>query len=254
MRIVDDYLRLLQSLLPRGKLWTRFLNARLTEYLRAQAGELTRIDNRAQQLLIERSTLTTTELISDHEFELGLPDECTSATPLTLTERRKAANAKLISVIGQQDPNYFVQIAKAYGFDSFVTEYTPAWCGVAACGDPCGPQVNLFYWKLTLFTSEVPIIAVCGEAVCGDAIQKISELINTVFCFANKYKPAHTILLIGLEGAGFDAGFDVGFDSTPSQSVDYLSGGFDQGFSLGYNVNLGGAFSNGFDIGFNKPA
>ena len=252
-RSVDDYLRLLQSLLPRGKLWTRALGSKLTEYLHAEADELTRLDNRAQQLLIERNTLTTNELINDHEAELGLPDECTRDASLTLSERRLAANAKLIAT-GQQDKNYFIEIANRYGYEAFITEYTPFWCGIGACGDPIGPAANIFYWKLTLFTSEVPILFLCGEGACGDPLQKVSDLINVVFCFANKFKPAHTILQIGLEGAGFSTGFDTGFDALPAQSVDYLTGGFTQGFSLGFNVNLGGAFANGFDIGFEKPA
>ena len=76
-RTSNDYLRLLQSLLPRGKVWSRAINARLTEYLYAEAEELTRIDNRSQVLLKEINTLTTNELIGDHETDLGLPDECT---------------------------------------------------------------------------------------------------------------------------------------------------------------------------------
>ena len=248
-----DYLRLLQSLLPRGKVWTRALNARLTEYLYAEADELARIDDRAQVLLRERNTLYTTELIEDHENELGLPDECTRDYDLVLTERRKAVNAKLTAT-GGQHKQYYIDIAAAYGYTASITEYSPLWCGIGACGDGIGPIENIFYWKLTIFTGETAIIFVCGEGVCGDALQKVSDLINTVFCFVNKYKPAHTVLQIGLEGNAFSEGFDTGFDALPAISVDYLSGGFAQGFSLGFNVNLGGAFAAGFNIGFQKPA
>ena len=248
-----DYLRLLQSLLPSGKVWARALNARLTEYLYAEADEFARLDNRAQQLLTERNTLTTNELILDHEADLELPDECTRDLNLSLLERRTAANTKLTAT-GQQDKSYFIRIAALYGYVATITEYTPAWCGVAACGDPCGEQNNLFYWKLTVFTEEIPIVAVCGEARCGDPLVKISVLLETVFCFAQKYKPAHTILLTAVAGPGFSTGFDTGFDSLPSQSADYLNGGFTQGFSLGFNVNLGGPFSDGFTSGFEKPA
>ena len=252
-REVNDYLRLLQSLLPRGKVWSRALASRLTEFLHAEAEELTRIDNRAQVLLRERNTLNTSELIKDHEIELGLPDKCTRDLTLTLTERRVAANTKLTAT-GEQDKSYFIGIANTYGFDAAITEYTPAWAGLAKCGDACGPQTNLFIWTLTVFTSEKAILAICGEAVCGDPIRGISNLLETVFCFAQKLKPAHTILLTAIAGPGFDTGFDTGFASLPSQSVSYLTGGFTQGFSLGFNVNLGGAFDNGFAIGFEKPA
>lgn len=252
-RLSEDYLKLLQSLLPRGKIWSRAIGSRLREYLYAEADELARIDNRAQALLTERSTLTTNELIVDHELDLGLPDECTRDYSLTLSERRIDANVKLTQT-GEQSPNYFIEIANKYGYEAEITEYTPAWCGIATCGDPCGSQYNLYYWKLTIFTTEIPIIAVCGVAKCGDPLQKISDLINTIFCFARKYKPAHTMLLVALEGNGFDEGFDQGFDAKPAQSVDYLTGGFTQGFSFGFNVNLGGPFSDGFTSGFEKPA
>ena len=252
-RSSKDYLRLLQSLLPRGKVWSRAIAARLTEYLYAEADELARIDDRAQVLLRERNTLYTTELIEDHENELGLPDECTRDYTLSLNERRLSANSKLTATGGQSKP-YFIAIAAKYGYTATITENTPAWCGIVACGDPIGPLANIFYWTLTIFTDETPIIARCGEAACGDVLQKVSDLINTVFCFANKYKPAHTILQIALQGNGFNEGFSQGFDALPAQSVDYLSGGFTQGFSLGFNVNLGGAFADGFSIGFEKPA
>ena len=93
-----------------------------------------------------------------------------------------------------------------------------------------------------------------GLAVAGDPLQKVTDLLETIFCFANKYKPAHTVLITEISGPGFATGFDLGFDSLPSQSIDYLSGGFTQGFSLGFNVNLGGPFDNGFTVGFEKPA
>lgn len=235
-RSVNDYLRLLQSLLPRGKVWARALNARLTEYLYAEADELARLDDRAQQLLIERNILYTNELILDHEADLELPDECTRDLNLSLLERRIAANIKLIDT-GDQNKEYFIEIAALYGYVATITEYTPAWCGIAACGDPCGDQFNLFYWKLTVFTEENPIIAVCGVTVCGDPLIKISVLLETVFCFAQKYKPAHTILLTAVAGPGFSTGFDTGFDSLPSSSV-LLNGGFDLGFSFGFPINV----------------
>lgn len=252
-RLSLDYLKLLQSLLPRGKFWSRALASRLTEYLYAEAEELARLDNRAQVLLQERSTLTANELIEDHENDLGLPDECTRNYTLSLEERRKAANAKLTAT-GGQHKQYYIDIAAKYGYTATITEHSPFWCGIHACGDPIGPIANIFYWTLTILTDETPILFRCGVGACGDSLARVSELINTVFCFANKYKPAHTVLQIALEGASFSAGFSAGFDAVPASSMDYLTGGFTQGFSFGFNVNLGGPFSDGFSAGFEKPA
>jgi len=248
-----DYLRLLQSLLPRGGLWSRDPSARLTEYLYAEADELARVDNRSQDLITERNTLNTNELINDHELDLGLPDECTRDISLTLSERRSAANAKLTST-GGQSKDYFIALAATYGYVATVEEYSPFWCGISTCGDPIGPLANIFHWKLTITTDETPVPFLCGVGACGDSLFKVSELLNAVFCYANKYKPAHTVLLIAIAGPGFSSGFDSGFDSLTSGTESQLNGGFDQGFSLGYDVSLGGAFADGFDVGFNKPA
>ena len=247
-----DYLRLLQSLLPKGKAWTRALASKLTEYLYAEAEELARIDNRVQDLIKERNTLYANELIAEHELDLGLPDECTRDLTLALTERRAAANAKLITT-GGQSKEYFISIANKYGYEAEIEEYTPFWCGIDACGDPVGPVANIYYWKFTIYTDETPIPFICGVSVCGDSLNGVSELLNAVFCYAEKYKPAHTKLIIATAGPGFSNGFDSGFDSFASGSMTYLTGGFDQGFSYGFDVNLGGAFSSGFDLGFNKP-
>lgn len=252
-RASTDYRALLQSLLPKGRLWSRLLTTNLNEYLYAEADELARVDNRAQALLKERNTLTANELIGDHELELGLPDECTREYNLILSERRKAANVKLTST-GQQDPNYFVEIANKYGYDAIVTEYTPFWVGMGGAGEPVGDQETIFYWKLTVYTKESLIVFRIGEGVAGDPLQKVSDLLNTIFCFVNKYKPAHTILLTELAGPGFDEGFDEGFDSLPSTTVDYLTGGFSQGFSFGFRINFGGPFdADAFTSGFEKP-
>lgn len=246
-----DYLRQLQSLLPFGKVWPRETTARLTEFLYAEADELARVEDRSGVLVTEKSTKTTIELLTDHEAELGLPDECTIDADLTKVERRVAANAKL-TAIGQQNKEYFIDIAAAYGYVATITEYTPFWCGVGGAGDPIGDQDSLFNWKLSIFTSENPLPFLCGLGGAGDSLNKVSDLPTTIFCFADKYKPAHTRLIRELTGDGFDKGFDTGFDSLPSDLE--LTGAFGRGFSSGFEVRLGGAFNRGFSTGFDKPA
>jgi len=231
-RSATDYLRLLQSLLPWGKLWPRDPSATLTQFLAAEAEELARIDNRSNDLLIERNTLTTTELITDHEVELGLPDECTRDYNLTLIERRLAVNTKLTAV-GQQNKEYFIGIASSYGFTASIIEYTPFWCDLGVSGDPCGDQTNLFYWRLKVLSSDEIIYFLSGTGVSGDTLEKISDLLNTVFCFANKYKPGHSFLISEVVGAGFDSGFDFGFESLPDQDP---VGGFTRGFATGFDI------------------
>lgn len=252
-RQVKDYLKLLQSLLPPGKVWSRSFSSVIGEFLYGEANELARIDNRAQDILIERNTKTTNELLTDHELEWGLPDECTRDLSLTLEERRLAVYNKKVS-LGGQNKEYFIQIAANLGYIATITEYTPFWCGLGVSGSPCGPQENIFYWTLTIYSNEDPIIFKSGTGASGDPLQKISSLLEAPFCLAEKWKPAHTILLTALAGPGFSSGFDSGFDSLSNESDAYLTGGFSQGFDLGFDVAFGGGYDQGFDVGFEKSA
>lgn len=252
-RSATDYLRMLQSLLPWGKAWARDPDAILTGFLTGEAQELARIDDRSQELLEERNTITTDELLNEHEIELGLPDECSQVYTLSADERRKTARAKLVST-GQQNKEYFIEIAERYGFEASITEYTPAWSGIACAGDPCGDQTNIFYWTLVLTLTDEIIYFRCGVGACGDPLQRVTDLMHVVYCFADKYKPAHTYMIQGADGYAFSTAFSDAFDSFPSDYVDYLTGAFGQGFSLAFDVNHGGAFNvDAFSIAFNKP-
>ena len=120
MKSAAEYRELLKSLLPKGSAWTRSTSSFLHEVMYGLAGEFSRIDGRSEDLLVERSTLTTSELISDHETDLGIPDDC-SILAETLDERRQYANAKLIAY-GRQNPAYFIELAAALGYSCTITE------------------------------------------------------------------------------------------------------------------------------------
>ena len=248
-----DYLRLLQALLPKGKAWNREEGSVLTEFLHGEGEEFARVDSRSDDLLIERDTRYATELLTDHEIDLGLPDEC-SPDSQTIQERRLAAHSKLIA-LGQQNPAYFIELALAYGWTVTITEYTPCWCGVGDCGDPCGDQENIFYWKVTIEFGGggYVVYALSGSSECGDWIAYIPGS-TAMVCSLEKYKPAHTVLIYDYEGPDFDEAFSSAFDSLPSEGDLYLYGAFDQSFGLGFDVHLGGEFDfDAFGISFRKP-
>ena len=81
----QDYLRLLQKLLPPGKAWTRDIDSRLTQLMHGEAEELARVDARSEDLKRERDTRRTLELITEHEADFDLPDICTDPAE-TITE------------------------------------------------------------------------------------------------------------------------------------------------------------------------
>ncbi len=253
-RLSTDYRSLLQSLLPLGGAWSRALASRLAEYFYGQSDELARVDNRSYALRRERIALQTTELIGDLEDELGLPDECSIAASLVLDERRTIAHNKLVSV-GQQDKQYFIDIVARFGFDATIDEFGKFICGLGTCGDIIGGSDNSFLWRINITNVDTPIEFLCGEGVCGDPLVKFSDLLNLAFCTVQKFKPAHTQVILKVVGPAFTIGFSKGFDALPSDAEDYLQGGFSKGFSPGFDVNLGGGFKSGsFTSGFDLPA
>ncbi len=252
MRTATEYLRLLQSLLPKGRAWNREEDSVLTEFLYGEAEEFSRVDGRSDDLLQERDTRKASELLVDHELDLGLPDNCTQLGE-TIQERRTIAHTQLIT-LGGQDNGYYIDLAAALGFTIAITEYTPFWCGLGECGDECGDQTNIFYWTVAVSVdTALEIYFLCGSSECGDPLVKAS-VYDGLICRLTKLKPAHTEVRFEFIGPGFDTGFNVGFHSLSSELEDYLEGGFSKGFSLGFDVRLGGSFDSGFNVGFDKSA
>jgi len=252
LRAAKEYLRLLQSLLPKGKAWNRDEDSTLSGFLYGQAEEFARVDGRSSDLLVERSTLTTNELLTDHENDLGLPDACSNEDE-TITERRHNAHSKLIQ-LGQQTSQYYIDIASAMEWTITITEFSPFISGVNSSGDSCGDSEVIFYWLVTIDLSSSNIIYfTSGNSQSGDLLQQIND-IDYLICKLNQLKPAHTKIIYEYEGVEFGMGFDTSFDSVPSGSDDHLTGAFNQSFGLGFDVYLGGDFDSGaFDAGFLQP-
>jgi uncharacterized protein YmfQ (DUF2313 family) len=244
-----NYLRLLQSLLPKGKAWTRHEDSRLKQVLEGEAEEFARIDIRSVDLIRERDTRKTLELITEHEADFGLPDAC-GIEATTLTERRNILHTKLIT-LGQQDKQYFIDLAAALGYTITITEHQPFWAGVGCAGDPCGDQEVIFHWTVsTLLAAEI-IYFMAGSGSAGDPLVKQPSL-QLLECTINKYKPAHTTVAFVYTGYGFDRGFSSCFNAVPWNETPHLEGCFGRGFGIGFNVAYGGCFDKGFGNGFNK--
>ena len=122
----DQYLSMLQALLPRGAAWTRRPGAVLSRLLAAEADELARIDRRTDDLLSEADPRNATETLSDWERVLGLPDGCAPNATST-RERRAAVLAKFTSVGGQSVP-YFTALAASLGYTVTITKFRPHTC------------------------------------------------------------------------------------------------------------------------------
>lgn len=247
-RTALEYLRLLQSLLPCGKVWNRDEGSILTEFLYGEAEEFARVDIRSNDLLPEKSTLTTNELLTDHERDLGLP-ECFPLTN-TIESRRIMANIKL-TLYGRQNKQHFIDLIELFtnGYIIIITEYRPFWSGIGVSGDPCGNKESIFWWKVACNYGHEWEYFTCHESSCYDRLIRVSDDYISLICFLNKRKQAHTQIIFVYEIA-FNQAFGSGFNSISHESSKYLYGAFDKSFSYFYERQVDAAFGKGFTLDF----
>jgi len=183
-----DYLHILQQLLPEGTAWPRDPAATLTRLLNAMADSLGRAHNRAVDLLAESDPRVATEMLTDWERVLGLPDDCTAALTLLLQERRDAAHAKLTSR-GGQSRQFFIDLAAALGFTVTITEFRPFRVGISTVGDPVCSEDWRFHWQVNAPATTIRSFRT-GSSTVGEPLRSWgNELLE---CALSQRKPAHT--------------------------------------------------------------
>lgn len=89
---VDDWLSVLQQVMPRGPAWSNEASSPLARYLRGYARRLQRAEANADRLLDEMRPQSTIEMLPEWEQYLGLP-ECGTA-PESFVQRRAAVVEK----------------------------------------------------------------------------------------------------------------------------------------------------------------
>ncbi len=168
------YRQQMQALLPSGAAWPRADDADLTITLDALAEEFARIGERAATVITEIIPNTTTEMITDWERVLGLPDPCVGVLEDTLAKRRAAVVAKL-SGGGSASRAYYIALAAALGYTITITE------------------PSLHTWQINAPLTTVTYFNV-GDSVAGN---RLTSFGNEFFeCFFQAIKPAHTSLVI----------------------------------------------------------
>lgn len=279
-----DYQRLLQSLLPKGKIWNRRSDSILGKFLYGLAGEMARVDERSFDLFNESLHSKVYELLEEYENDYGLHEQNIELGK-TIEERITSIVAKLLEYGGTYK-HYFETIMAELGYTVSIEEFGPFWCNVGACGDTVGGLLNLFWWRVLIHIQP-----------------GINYNIEQVMYDINKFKPAHTSVLfsfyrVGGFTSGFTSGFDLGnrggftsgftsgfwaampdfdnswggdgygkigaaglgygrgFNRGFANAYDYdgimLTGGFHYGFGVGFNRYSGGGFRKVFSIGFSR--
>ena len=188
----DQYLAQLQALLPSGAAWTREPDADLTNAMLAIATELARIDARLDDLVNEGDVRTATELMTDWERVLGLPDDCMANTVLNLAQRRLLAHQRLVEE-GGQSAAYYIGLAELLGEPGCtVSEFRPM-----NCNDPCtyslGSQGDRFYWNFNIPHAPENLAPFNCNDDCNDAMQTYTP--SLAECPIRERKPAHTQVL-----------------------------------------------------------
>lgn len=254
-RSITDYVRLLVSLLPKGKAWNKEPDSNLAEILYGFAAELKRVEDRMEDLTTEARVTTTSELLDDHERDFGLPDQF-SDTLATDAQRVDAIHAKLIAT-GRQNKQYFVSIASALGYDVIIVEHSPAWCGIVRCGDRCGGLQMMHYWSTVIdYSNSLCDYLQAGDAA-GDSLARLPLMSNLVGLF-DKYRPSQTMNLYTFYGASFSSAFGPSIDSMPGTdfAAYWSAGNFNRAFNLSFsidrNVDLSSYFTGAFDRGFSS--
>lgn len=261
-RSFKEYRRLLQSLLPKGKFWSRAESSVFTQLLNALGDELSRVETRGEDLRLEAFNNTIDELLEEWEEDFAIPDP---GFDLATTDagRRSAIAVKKIAV-GDQDKDYFIEIASTLGWTITITEYAKSLAGIMTAGGDGGLVTGddaTFYWIVNISVSNHDD---------GNIYQLMYEI--------DTRQPGHGQVLYRFYDVGFSNGFNNGFDAAPwwdgswwpigfnsafsigfANNSDYdgrrLTGGFAQGFGESFHVRLGGGFDfNAFDHAFAKPA
>lgn len=129
---IDAYRDALVALLPPGRALTRALGRGIPKLLEACAVEPARVHERTLDLLDEADPSTATELLTEWEDLLGLPDECSS--PTTLEGRRAASVGRLVGTGGHSQTDYEA-LAATLGYSITVTHRAPFRAGRSAAGD-----------------------------------------------------------------------------------------------------------------------
>lgn len=186
----DDYLQHLQALLPQGPAWSRDPDAVITQQLSAWAEELARVDARSLDLITEADPRTTSELLTDWERVAGLPDPCVTADQ-TIEQRRAALVSKLIS-LGGQSRQYFLALAKAFGYEgASITEYRPMNC-TDDCNDNLASEADRSVWTLNLPATS-GIFYMNSNSPCASPLAAWGD--QAIECRISRYKPANTTVI-----------------------------------------------------------
>lgn len=190
VRSQAEYRDALAQLLPGGAAWSRDPAAPMMRFLAALGVELERLDGRAAQLLAETDPASTTELLSDWERVVGLPDPCVTLAQ-TVAERRLALEGRLTAV-GGQSRAFFIALAFRLGYSVTIDEFASGGAATSAGITYTGDEWA-HIWRVNVPTTVAITPFRAGAGAAGEPLRAWSN--EVIECQFNRYKPAHTRVL-----------------------------------------------------------
>lgn len=136
--------------------------------LAAEGNALDTAQAAAELILSEFDPRTTSQLLSDWERVLGLPDSCIGLQP-TVDQRRASVVAK-VNLRPSLARAFFISLAAALGFTITTTEFKRH-SVMSPVNEPITGSIWLFVWRVNA------------------PVSPSNEILE---CVINKYKPAHT--------------------------------------------------------------
>lgn len=193
----EDYLGALQSLMPRGRVWSRDSDGTQSKFLLALAQVYERSDSRARQLLVDAFPQTAIELLLEWELSLGLPDSC-GGSPGTISERQARLVVKLQEP-GGMSKAYFLNLATVLGYlDTVITESGPSTCEMT-CESPVGDDEKWrFVWYVNLPHQGDNHTFFRADSRIDSRVD--SYAFGALECQLMRLKPAHTYVIFTYEG------------------------------------------------------
>ncbi|WP_241300461.1 YmfQ family protein [Burkholderia stabilis] len=185
-----NFLKALQGLMPRGRVWPRASDAVQTQVLSGLAPSYERQTARANYLLTDAFPPTAYELLPEWEETLGLPDPCAGPAP-TIPQRQSQVVARFVGGGGPSIAD-LIQFAANLGYPITITQFVEARAGQLTAGGASAGTAWSFTWQVNAPLNTI-VFARAGAMAAGDALASWGN--SVLECELRAVAPAHTILI-----------------------------------------------------------
>lgn len=183
MATEDEYTKLLYHLLPPGPAWEGG-----DPLLEGLAPSLSRVHQRAGDLMNEIDPAKTTELINRYEFVYGLPDSCAPPGVQTLQQRQQRLDAKA-NLAGGINEQFYRDQLDALGYTSITIELFQ---NLDSSPDPEWGEFWRYYWRVNIPADANITWQTCASS-CDSAIRTWGDTVAE--CVIDKLAPSHTVVV-----------------------------------------------------------